>query len=83
MDNPSEINKVTTPFPRAGKGLGLGAWLLSLLSRLPFKVLYVISDIAYFFVYCLVGYRKNIVRKNLSASFPEKSERRARRNYGR
>ena len=53
-------------------------FILRLISRLPFCVLYVISDIAYFFVYCLVGYRKNIVRKNLSASFPEKSEKELR-----
>lgn len=44
------------------------------LSRLPFKVLYVISDIVYVILYYLVGYRKKIVRKNLSTSFPEKSE---------
>ena len=53
-------------------------FILTLISRLPFKVLYILSDIAYLFVYHLVGYRKEIVRKNLSASFPEKSEKELR-----
>ena len=53
-------------------------FILTLISRLPFKVLYILSDIAYLFVYHLVGYRKKVVRKNLSASFPEKSEKELR-----
>ena len=43
------------------------------LSRLPFRVLYVLSDILYFFIYCVFGYRKKVVRTNLSKSFPEKT----------
>ena len=61
-----------------GGGRGHTFWFLKLISRLPFCVLYVISDIAYFFVRHIVGYRKDIVRKNLSASFPEKSEKELR-----
>lgn len=49
-------------------------FILTLISRLPFRVLYAISDVVYFFVYWIVGYRKNVVRKNLSSSFPEKSK---------
>ena len=45
--------------------------LLILLSVLPFRVLYFFSDIFYFFVYHLFGYRKKIVRKNLLIAFPE------------
>jgi len=45
-------------------------WLISLL---PLKVLYFISDILYLFLYYVVGYRKKVVRKNLVKSFPEKS----------
>lgn len=44
------------------------------LSLLPFGVLYVLSDIEYFFVYRVVGYRRKIVRSNLVSAFPEKSE---------
>lgn len=46
-------------------------WLFSLL---PMWVHYMISDGIYVIVYHLVGYRKKLVRKNLSDSFPEKSE---------
>ena len=46
-------------------------WLFSLL---PMWVHYLISDGIYVVVYHLVGYRKRMVRKNLSDSFPEKSE---------
>lgn len=40
---------------------------------LPMKILYILSDIFYFFVYKLVGYRLKVVRQNLANSFPEKS----------
>ena len=43
-------------------------------SLLPFRVHYVISDILYFFIYRIAGYRKKVVRNNLSTSFPEKSD---------
>lgn len=46
-------------------------WLLSLL---PLGVLYVISDGLYQLVFRVVGYRRKVVRKNLTDSFPEKSE---------
>lgn len=36
--------------------------------------MYFFSDILYLIAYWLVGYRKKVVRRNLSASFPEKSE---------
>lgn len=50
-------------------------WLLSIL---PFRLLYVLSDCIYFFVYILIGYRKNTVRYNLKTAFPEKSEKELR-----
>lgn len=47
--------------------------------------MYLLADIVYLVVYYLVGYRRKVVRRNLAASFPEKSdiERRAieRRYY--
>lgn len=45
-------------------------WLHAIL---PFRVLYVFSDILYYVVYHLVGYRVKVVRRNLAASFPDKS----------
>jgi Kdo2-lipid IVA lauroyltransferase/acyltransferase len=47
---------------------------LYLLSLLPLRVLYLLSDFAYFIIYHLVGYRKNVVLHNLSIAFPQKSE---------
>lgn len=42
------------------------------ISLLPFPVLYVLSDMAFFPVYYLVRYRRQVVRRNLRNSFPEK-----------
>ncbi|WP_276368125.1 lysophospholipid acyltransferase family protein [Chryseolinea sp. H1M3-3] len=47
---------------------------LKLLSRLPFAVLYVISDFLFFVSYRLVKYRRKLVWKNLKNSFPNKSD---------
>ena len=43
-----------------------------LFSLLPFRVLYFFSDGFYLVVYRLIGYRKKVVRNNLTSSFPEK-----------
>lgn len=45
-----------------------------LLSLLPLRVLYLLSNVIYFLVYYVFGYRKEVVFKNLSIAFPEKSE---------
>ncbi|NDK55061.1 lysophospholipid acyltransferase family protein [Pontibacter fetidus] len=44
------------------------------LSLLPLPVLYLLSDLLYFIVYYVVGYRKKVVLTNLRNSFPEKPE---------
>jgi Kdo2-lipid IVA lauroyltransferase/acyltransferase len=49
--------------------------LLYLFSLLPLWVLYFFSNIAYFFVYHVSGYRKEIVMSNLRIAFPEKTEK--------
>ncbi|WP_405210478.1 lysophospholipid acyltransferase family protein [Dokdonia sp. Asnod2-E02] len=48
--------------------------LLWLISILPFKGLYLLSDFCYFVIYKVIGYRKKVVRYNLKTTFPEKSE---------
>lgn len=48
--------------------------LLYAVSLLPWRVLYVLSDLAYFILYRMVGYRKEVVYGNLSHAFPEKSK---------
>ena len=40
---------------------------------LPLPILYAFSDILYVIIYKLAGYRVKVVRRNLSASFPDKS----------
>jgi len=47
--------------------------LFYLLSLLPMRLLYIISDGIYVVVYYLIGYRKEIVMNNLETAFPEKS----------
>lgn len=41
---------------------------------LPFRVLYFFSDIIYYILYYIIGYRKKVVFDNLSLAFPDKSE---------
>ena len=48
-----------------------GCWFL--LSLLPLRIHYVLSDLLYVVVYYLLNYRRKIVRKNICESFPEKS----------
>lgn len=45
-----------------------------LFSRLPMRILYIKSDIFFFLIYYVVGYRKKVVLENLKLAFPEKSE---------
>lgn len=47
--------------------------LLYLLSLLPFRILYLISDVACFLLFKIAGYRKAVVMSNLQHAFPEKS----------
>ena len=42
-------------------------------SVLPWRLLFVLSDISFVFLYYIIGYRKSVVRTNLRNSFPEKS----------
>ncbi len=46
---------------------------LYLLSLLPLRALYLLSDFAYFLIYYVIGYRKKIVLQNLTIAFPQKS----------
>lgn len=46
--------------------------LLFVLNKLPFCIVYLISDILYLLLYYVVRYRRDVVRDNLVKSFPEK-----------
>lgn len=50
------------------------SFFLKLLSRIPFRAMYVLSDCLYYVVYYIARYRRPVVRKNLVESFPEKEE---------
>lgn len=50
------------------------SFFVRLLSYIPFGILYFLSDCMFYVVYYLIRYRRRIVRKNLTESFPEKSE---------
>ncbi|OSZ78229.1 lipid A biosynthesis acyltransferase [Chitinophagaceae bacterium IBVUCB1] len=45
-----------------------------LISVLPFRVLYAVSDFFYVVLYHILGYRKEVVYNNLRNSFPNKTE---------
>lgn len=47
--------------------------IIKVLSYIPFWALYVLSDIMYYPLYYIIRYRRKVVRKNLTESFPEKS----------
>jgi len=44
-----------------------------LVALLPFRVMYGLSDLLFFFMYRVIGYRRKVVRENRVSSFPEKS----------
>ena len=50
----------------------LAVWYV--FSLLPLRVHYVISDLLFWLLFKVVRYRRDVVRKNLTESFPEKSE---------
>ncbi len=49
--------------------------LLYTFSLLPLSILYLFSNLAYFIIYHIAGYRKKIVLDNLRFAFPEKTEK--------
>ncbi|HKJ40488.1 MAG TPA: lysophospholipid acyltransferase family protein, partial [Sunxiuqinia sp.] len=62
----------------------IGFALVTLLSLLPFWLLYAISDLLFVLVFHVVKYRRKVVWKNLSNSFPQKEHKqldRIMRNY--
>lgn len=49
--------------------------IVYLISLLPFKVLYIFSDVLAWLACDVIKYRRGVVRRNLVASFPEKPEK--------
>ena len=50
-------------------------YIIKLIGSIPFRILYGLSDVLFVPFYYLVRYRRHIVRKNLTESFPNKSQR--------
>lgn len=50
----------------------LYSFFLKLLSSIPFRILYVISDCLFYLIYYVARYRRKVVRTNLTESFPGK-----------
>jgi KDO2-lipid IV(A) lauroyltransferase len=48
-------------------------WLW-LVSSLPFPALYALSNLLYYLLYYVIGYRKKVVHNNLKMAFPQMSE---------
>jgi len=55
----------------------LTVWYL--FSLLPLKVHYVISDLMFWLLYSVIGYRRKVVYGNIASSFPEKTEEELRK----
>ncbi|KQC33687.1 hypothetical protein AAU57_10375 [Nonlabens sp. YIK11] len=41
-----------------------------LIARLPFAVIYALSDVVYFILYYIIGYRKKVIASNIKIAFP-------------
>lgn len=50
-------------------------FLLKVVSRLPLRVLYVISDVIFFITFYIIRYRRKVVMENLEKSLPHKSRK--------
>ena len=48
--------------------------ILWFISKLPFPIFYLFSDISFVLVYHIIGYRKKTVTENLKLAFPKKSD---------
>lgn len=46
-------------------------WVFTLL---PLRILYIFSDLLYYVLYYIIGYRRKVVATNLKNAFPEKSD---------
>ena len=55
-------------------GYYLAIPFIYVIAWLPFPLLYMLSDVLYFLIFKIIGYRTEVVLTNLSNSFPEKDE---------
>ena len=48
-------------------------FLLISISKLPLGIIYKITDPLVYFIFTVIGYRKGVIRENITLSFPEKT----------
>lgn len=53
--------------------------IIWILSRLPFPVVYLLSDVIYLILYYIVGYRKEVIHNNLRVAFPDITDKRMKK----
>ena len=71
------------PFPHGDWRYEPLGWMLRGVARLPFGVLYLISDVLFVLIYHIVRYRRRVVSDNIRASFPDYSGRQLRHTVRR
>lgn len=54
---------------------GIAIFFIFLIGILPFRLLYLFSDISRFLMQYIFGYRKKVIRENLERCFPEKNKK--------
>lgn len=60
---------------KSGLSTNIGIFILKLVAKLPFSFIYFLSGVFYPVVYYIIGYRKDVVVRNLQNSFPEKTKK--------
>lgn len=53
-------------------------FMIAFVSIIPFRALYILSDLVFIFIFYVSGYRRKVVVSNLRNSFPEKSDQEIR-----
>ncbi len=54
-------------------------YIILVLSKLPFRILYIVSDISFIVNYYILHYRKKIITENITKAFSEKTEKERKR----
>ena len=69
-----DVNGTTAASSSRSFGISyyISLFLVRIVACMPFRCLYILSDILYYPLYFIVRYRRKIVRKNLVESFPDK-----------
>ena len=58
----------------SGFSTNIGIFFLKVTAKFPFWFIYLLSDVFYWSVYFIIGYRKTVVFNNLKNAFPEKTD---------